>query len=471
MSLQPAESSSNDYFLDIPVNSKGPSSMDASVSAFEVLTRRLDSTEAVIGVIGLGYVGIPLALSGSAAGFSVVGFDVDSDKVQRINRGESYIKHIDSHQIQEPVGHGRFRATDEFSELASVDAILICVPTPLTRHREPDLRFVEATSRAIAQHMRRGQLVVLESTTYPGTTNEIVKPLLEKSGLVCGRDFFLAFSPEREDPGNQAHTTRSIPKVVGGQNAEALQLASILYGKLFACVIPVSSSQTAEAVKLTENIFRSVNIALVNELKVVYEAMGIDIWEVIEAAKSKPFGFMPFYPGPGLGGHCIPIDPFYLTWKAREFDMTTRFIELAGQINMAMPRRVVDRLIEALDAHGGGGLNGSRVLIVGLAYKKNVDDMRESPSLKLIELLEARGARVDYYDPYIPIVPPTREHSELAGRRSIEWKHELIAGYDAVLIATDHDNVDYSALTRAKLVIDTRNACARHGVSANVVKA
>jgi UDP-N-acetyl-D-glucosamine dehydrogenase len=439
---------------------------------FDRLLRRIEAGEAIVGVIGLGYVGIPLALANCSAGFKVVGFDIDGDKVARLNRGESYIKHVENRTIGEVVSSGRFTATTQYSQLASVDAIVICVPTPLTRHREPDLRFVEDTARAVAGHLRPGHLVVLESTTYPGTTSELLKPILESGGLVCGKDFFLAFSPEREDPGNQDHTTRTIPKVVGGEDGQALRLASALYGKAFTRVVEVNSTRTAEAVKLTENIFRAVNIALVNELKVVYDAMGIDVWDVIEAAKTKPFGFMAFYPGPGLGGHCIPIDPFYLTWKAREYDISTRFIELAGQINTAMPNLVVDRLAKALDARTGRGLHGANVLIVGLAYKKNVDDIRESPSLKLIELIEARGGRVDYHDPNVLVVPPTREHAELAGRQSIAWSAERIAAYDAVVISTDHDGIDYGALAGAKLVIDTRNACARHGVTgANIVKA
>jgi UDP-N-acetyl-D-glucosamine dehydrogenase len=447
--------------------------MNRPLSTFEAVARKYETKQAVIGVIGLGYVGVPLALVSCAAGYEVIGFDIDGAKIERLNKGESYINHIASREIASRVEAGRFRATSEFAELASVDAILICVPTPLSRQREPDLRFVIDTSRVIARHLRPQQLVVLESTTYPGTTVEVVKPVLEVGGLVCGRDFYLAFSPEREDPGNQDYQTQSIPKVIGGENAQSLRLAVALYGRLFARVVPVSSSQTAEAVKLTENIFRAVNIALVNELKVIYDAMGIDIWEVIEAAKTKPFGFMPFYPGPGLGGHCIPIDPFYLTWKAREFDITTRFIELAGQINSNMPRWVLERLTLALDKKEGRGLHGARILLLGLAYKKNVDDMRESPSLKLIEMIEKRGGMVDYYDPFIPIVPVTREHAELAGRRSIMWDATRISGYDAVLIATDHDGVDYAGLARhAKIVVDTRNACARHGVrGANIVKA
>ncbi len=447
--------------------------MDYSPAVAEALGLRLEACEATIGVIGLGYVGMPLALAGCEAGYSVVGLDVDLDKVKRVNSADSYIGHIDSSILADPIQNGKLRATADFSEIKSLDAMMICVPTPLTRQREPDLRFIEDTAKTIVQYLRHGQLILLESTTYPGTTVEVVKPILESGGLKSGRDFFLAFSPEREDPGNQDHNTRSIPKVVGGDGADARRLAGILYGKLTSRVVPVSSTQTAEAVKLTENIFRAVNIALVNELKVIFDAMGIDIWEVIEAAKTKPFGFMPFYPGPGLGGHCIPIDPFYLTWKAREFDITTRFIELAGQINSAMPRWVVDRMALVLDKRTGRGLRGARILVIGLAYKKNVEDMRESPSLKLVELIESRGAHVDYYDPYIPVVPTTRDHAALAGRHSIAWDGQQIAGYDAVLIATDHDNIDYAALAaHAKLVIDTRNACARHGVSAaNIVKA
>jgi UDP-N-acetyl-D-glucosamine dehydrogenase len=447
--------------------------MEMTLSGFEPLVRKFGSADARIGVIGLGYVGMPLALAGCTAGYTVLGFDIDPDKVALFNRGQSYIKHIESQDLAHWINNGKLRATTEFTELAQVDAILICVPTPLTRHREPDLRFVEETTRAIAQNLRRGQLVILESTTYPGTTAEVLRPILEASGLKCDKDFYLAFSPEREDPGNQQYSTRTIPKVVGGESREALELASILYGKLADRVVPVSSTQTAEAVKLTENIFRAINIALVNELKVVYDAMGIDVWEVIEAAKTKPFGFMPFYPGPGIGGHCIPIDPFYLTWKAREFEITTRFIELAGQINSAMPRWVVDRLALMLDRMAGRGLRGARILMLGVAYKNNVDDMRESPGLRLIELIEARGAQVDYFDPYIPVIPATREHAHLTGRRSIAWDRPVVGGYDAVLIATDHDNVDYGELVGcAKLVVDTRNACARRGlIGDHIVKA
>jgi UDP-N-acetyl-D-glucosamine dehydrogenase len=347
------------------------------------------------------------------------------------------------------------------------------VPTPLTRHREPDLKYVEDTTAAIAAHLRPGQLIVLESTTYPGTTAEIMRPILEAGGLKSGRDFFLAYSPEREDPGNVDFSTSGIPKVVGADGEAALRLATALYDQFVVKTVPVSSIETAEAVKLTENIFRAVNIALVNELKVVYGAMGIDVWSVIEAAKTKPFGYMPFYPGPGLGGHCVPIDGFYLTWKAREFELCTRFIELAGEINAGMPRFVVERLAEAIDRQTGRGLSGARVLLVGLAYKKNIDDMRESPSLKLIELLEQRNACVDYYDPYVPVMPKTRDHPDLAGRKSVAFDAEALSTYDAVLISTDHDEIDYDTLVhQSKLVVDTRNVCARNGiVSPNVVKA
>jgi UDP-N-acetyl-D-glucosamine dehydrogenase len=428
---------------------------------------------AVIGIVGMGYVGMPLALAAWSAGYRVVGFDVDPGKVADIKAGKSYIKHIPGKEVADAVVNGRLDATTDFAEIANVHAVIICVPTPLTTHREPDLSYVEKTTEAIAPYLRKGHLVVLESTTWPGTTDEIMKPILERGGLKSGHDFFLAFSPEREDPGNPTHSTKSIPKVVGGDDPTALKLAQALYGAIVTHTVAVSSTRTAEAVKLTENIFRAVNIALVNELKVVYDAMGIDVWEVIEAAKTKPFGFMPFYPGPGLGGHCIPIDPFYLTWKAREFDISTRFIELAGEINTSMPHYVVDRVAHELDARSGRGLRGAKILILGLAYKKNVDDVRESPTFKLMELLEKRGATVDYYDPHLPAIPNTREHAGFNGRKAITWSAENLAGFDVALIATDHDAVDYVALCKsAKLVVDTRNACARAGITGgNVVKA
>ncbi|MGF9763306.1 nucleotide sugar dehydrogenase [Microvirga sp. 0TCS3.31] len=436
------------------------------------LLERFQSRNATVGIIGLGYVGLPLALTAAGAGFAVLGFDINPSYVERLNRGESYIKHIASTAVAQAVTAGRLEATNDFSRLSEPDAILICVPTPLTRHREPDLSYVKDTAVTIAAQLRRGQLIVLESTTYPGTTDEVLKPILEATGLTSGKDFFLAYSPEREDPGNATFGTSTIPKVVGGDGPEALALANALYGQLVVKTVPVSTAATAEAVKLTENIFRAVNIALVNELKVVYAAMGIDIWEVIEAAKTKPFGFMPFYPGPGLGGHCIPIDPFYLTWKAREYDITTRFIELAGQVNTHMPYYVVERLVEAVD-RGGTPFSGSKILVLGAAYKKNVDDMRESPSLKLIELIEARGALADYHDPHIPELPPTRQHGALTGRLSVPLTPETVRHYDAILIATDHDDVDYRlVVNHAKLVLDTRNVCARVGiVNPRIIKA
>jgi UDP-N-acetyl-D-glucosamine dehydrogenase len=351
--------------------------------------------------------------------------------------------------------------------------VVICVPTPLTRQREPDLSFVEATARTIAKHLRPGQLIVLESTSYPGTTREVVKPILEATGLRSGTDFFIGFSPEREDPGNRDFATATIPKVVAGDGPAAARIGEAFYGAVVEKVVLVSSVDLAEAVKITENVFRAVNIALVNELKIIFDRMGIDVWEVIEAAKSKPFGYMPFYPGPGLGGHCIPIDPFYLTWKSREYEVPTRFIELAGEINVSMPSYVVRKLEEALDRRFAKSLSTSRILLLGLAYKKNVTDIRESPSLKLIEILENRGARVDYHDPHVPVIPRTRDHAHLANRQSIDFDPTALSTYDASIIATDHDSVDYRVLCdHVKLVVDTRNACARAGVvQDNIVKA
>lgn len=441
--------------------------------AVKALLQRVRDRSFRVGIIGLGYVGVPLALAALRSGFDVLGFDINSARVAELNAGRTGIKHIQADDLAAAASAGRFLATDDFSRLGEPDGLIICVPTPLTRHREPDLSFIVQTAKAIAGRLRPAQFIALESTTYPGTTEEVLKPILEQTGLKSGTDFYLAFSPEREDPGNPRFVTASIPKVVGGDGPEALAIAQALYGELVVRTVPVSSTSVAEAVKLTENIFRSVNIALVNELKSIYAAMGIDVWEVIDAAKTKPFGFMPFYPGPGLGGHCIPIDPFYLSWKAREYDITARFIELAGEINTAMPRLVVERLALALDQRFGQGLNGARILVIGAAYKKNVDDMRESPSLRLIELIEQRGAHTSYHDPHVPIIPQTREHGGLAGRRSIDLAPGTIADFDAVLIATDHDAVDYKTLVaEARLVIDTRNACERNGVfAANVIKA
>ncbi|MBL8583757.1 MAG: nucleotide sugar dehydrogenase [Rhizobiaceae bacterium] len=422
------------------------------------------------GVIGLGYVGLPLAMAIARAGFSVTGFDIDPGKIVELDAGRSYIEAVPPSRLQEQQRAGRFRATVDYADLADCDVVIICVPTPLTRHRDPDLSYIENTARSLSRHLRPGQLVALESTTYPGTTDGVLRTILEAGGLRSGRDFFLGFSPEREDPGNRDFEVATIPKVVAGDGFHAAALMRALYGAVVKRVVPVSSNATAEAVKLTENIFRSVNIALVNELKLVYGAMGIDIWEVIEAAKSKPFGYMPFYPGPGLGGHCVPIDPFYLTWKAREFELPTRFIELAGEINSAMPRHVVAALAEALDRQAGKALSRSRVLVVGLAYKKNVPDIRESPSLRLIELIEERGGEAAFHDPHVAQIPPTREHKALQGRRSVPLDEATVASFDAVLVATDHDAVDYAALARsAKLIVDTRNVFGRLGIDAPVL--
>ena len=437
------------------------------------LLRRIDSRDCHVGVIGMGYVGLPLARAFHDQGFPVLGFDIDPNKVAALNAGRSYIRHLDHDTVAAMRATERFAATADFDRLSEMDAILVCVPTPLSPHREPDMSYIEATTAQIARRLRRGQLVVYESTTYPGTTDEIAKGVLEATGLTSERDFYLAYSPEREDPGNAEFSTARIPKVVGGDGPDAARLAEALYAPVVPAVVRVRDTRTAEAVKLTENIFRAVNIALVNELKQIYAAMDIDVWEVIDAAKTKPFGFMPFYPGPGLGGHCIPIDPFYLTWKAREVEMPTRFIELAGEINTAMPRHVIDALAAALNRHAGRALNGARILLLGMAYKKNVDDIRESPSFKLIEMLEARGAEVAFHDPYVAAIPETREHPRLAGRPGQPLDAERLRACDAVLIATDHDDVDYDLVAaQAPLILDTRNVMARHGhTGPNVVKA
>ena len=447
--------------------------MPTRSSVEEQLHSVIAARTARAGIIGLGYVGLPLAMAIARAGFPVIGFDIDPKKIVALDAGHSYIEAVPDAVLATQSEEGRFCSTTDFDALAECDVVIICVPTPITRHRDPDLSFVEKTSEAIAARLRRGQLVVLESTTYPGTVDDIVKPILEATGLHSGVDFFLGYSPEREDPGNRKFETSSIPKVVAGDGETASALMAAFYSAVVDTIVPVSSNATAEAVKLTENIFRAVNIALVNELKVVYDAMGIDVWEVIEAAKTKPFGYMPFYPGPGLGGHCIPIDPFYLTWKSREFELPTRFIELAGEINSSMPRHVVARLAEALDIHAGRALSRSNVLVIGLAYKKNVPDIRESPSLKLIELIEERGGRAAYHDPHVPEIPRTREYSALMGRRSEPLDEERIRSFDAILIATDHDAVDYQALAHwAPLIVDTRNVFARLGLSGKrIVKA
>lgn len=412
---------------------------------------------ATIGVIGLGYVGLPLALTFAGKGFPTVGFDVDPAKIAALAAQRSYLGHIPDSAIAEAK---TFSSTVDFGRLAEMSAVIICVPTPLAHgSTEPDMTYVVKSTEVVAKYLRAGQLVVLESTTYPGTTREVMKPILEAGGLKSGRDFLLAYSPEREDPGNPDFGTARIPKVVGGDGAEALTAAVAMYDQVVVRTVPVSSVDVAEAVKITENMFRAVNIALVNELKVVYARMGIDVWEVIDAAKSKPFGFMPFYPGPGWGGHCIPIDPFYLSWRARQFGIESRFVELAGDINTNMPGYVIAALESALKERFGKALSGARILLLGVAYKKNVDDTRESPAYRLIEDLEAKGAETDFYDPHVPAIPQTREHGSLAGRRSIEWDAAALASYDAALVCTDHDAVDYDTLARAcALIVDTRNA-------------
>jgi UDP-N-acetyl-D-glucosamine dehydrogenase len=424
-----------------------------------------------VGIIGCGYVGLPLGLRFAEAGHRVTGFDTDPVKIEKLNRGESYIQHIPVNKIRQYVASRHFAATNDFSRIADMDAVLICVPTPLDERREPDLSYVRNTALAIAPNLQRGQLIVLESTTYPGTTEELVLPILERGGLRCpvangpgaedvATDYFLAFSPEREDPGNKQFGLAQIPKVVGGTNPPSGRAAAALYAQVVARVVPVSSTRAAEMVKLMENIFRCVNIAMVNELKLLTQRMGIDIWEVIDAASTKPFGFMPFYPGPGLGGHCIPVDPYYLSWKAKEFDFSTRFIELAGEINTAMPYHVVESVSEALNKRRKA-LNGSKILVLGVAYKKDVDDLRESPSLKLIELLNDRGATVDYNDPYFAQLHKMR-HYDYSQKRSVPLDPKTLASYDCVLIATDHSSYDYASIVEAaQLVVDTRNATRR----------
>ncbi len=420
------------------------------------LIEKLRRREATVGVVGLGYVGLPLVLAFAKAGFRVRGFDVDERKPAALQAGKSYIHHIPQSEVEQLVATGRFDATCDYGRIGDCDAIVICVPTPLTKAREPDMSFIVGTCEAMAPHLRRDQLVVLESTTYPGTTGEVMNPILEKSGLKAGRDFFTAFSPEREDPGNPRFRTVQVPKVVGADDADARACAEALYSSAFEKVVPVSSTRAAELTKLLENIFRSVNIALVNELKMLCDRMGIDVWEVIDAAATKPFGFMPFYPGPGLGGHCIPIDPFYLTWKAREYQFSTRFIELAGEINTSMPHYVVMRLMEALNDQGRA-LKGAKVLVLGLAYKRDVDDVRESPAFEVLELLEHKGAMVAYHDPFVPRTHKMRRHD--LGMESLPLTAETLAAHDAVVIVTDHSSVDYAHVVRhAKLVVDTRNA-------------
>ncbi|EMI15311.1 UDP-glucose/GDP-mannose dehydrogenase [Rhodopirellula maiorica SM1] len=425
-----------------------------------------------LAIVGLGYVGLPLGLQFAKNECQVLGLDIDAAKVDAINAGESYIHHISAESIADQVNAGRLKASTDFSLVSESRAVVICVPSPLNKNREPDISYILQTGAAIAPYLKPGILVVLESTTYPGTTDEDLRSVLEQgSGMTAGKDFHLAFSPEREDPGNPDSKVATIPKVVGGLTPACLEKAIELYSRAVQRVVPVSSCRAAEATKLLENIFRSINIALVNELKVVYEAMGIDVWEVIEAAKTKPFGYMPFYPGPGLGGHCIPIDPFYLTWKAREYGQATRFIELAGEINTSMPTYVVHKVAEALNSVRKP-LNGSKVLLAGLSYKANVDDDRESPGYILLQMLKDAGAEVAFYDPYIPVIRPSREHAHWAGTKSIPWDRATVECFDLTLIATAHANVDYQQLCDwSQLVVDTRNATKGIESETRVIKA
>ncbi|MFA5293547.1 MAG: nucleotide sugar dehydrogenase [Phycisphaerae bacterium] len=412
-----------------------------------------------VGIVGMGYVGLPLAREFVLRGAKVVGFDINEENVKKINSGQSPLKHIPSSDIKNMVKSGRFNTTTDMKLMSKPDALIICVPTPLTKNREPDMTYIVITCETISKYLRKEQLVVLESTTYPGTTREVMKPILEKSGLKAGRDFYLAFSPEREDPGNKSFRTATIPKVVGGYDKKSLQVALEIYKYAIDETVPVSSCEVAESAKILENTYRCVNIAMVNELKQLFDRMGIDVWEVIDAAATKPFGFQKFYPGPGLGGHCIPIDPFYLTWRARQFGMPTKFIELAGEINTAMPHYVVHRTLEAMNDRKKS-LKGAKVLVLGLAYKKDIDDVRESPSIELIEILKKKGAKVDYNDPYIPHTHKMREHN--LKMRSKPLSEKMLKGYDIVLISTDHSCYDYNWIVKnSKMVVDSRNATAK----------
>lgn len=442
-------------------------------STISSLLGRFKARTAKIAIIGLGYVGLPLLCAVGRKGFPVTGVDIDAAKIAQLSRGESYIRGVPAAEIAALKTAGILHVTMDFAQLQHVDAMILCVPTPLARHRDPDLTFVRGTAEAILPYLRKGQLVVLESTTYPGTTREVLRPILERGGLRSGSDFFLAYSPEREDPGNRSFATAAIPKIVAGDGPDALMAARTLYDEIVVRAVPVSSLETAEAIKVTENVFRAVNIALVNELKVIFEAMDINVWEVIDGAKTKPFGYMPFYPGPGLGGHCIPIDPFYLAWRAREFGIDARFVELAGEVNAAMPRRVVERAFEAMNRFAARAPSGSKVLLVGIAYKKNVDDTRESPAFTIIELLEEQGAQVSFYDPLISHIPDTRDHRRLAGRASIDFAAADLSQFAAAIICTDHDGIDYRTLVeRCPLIVDTRNVCARLGlVGRHIVRA
>lgn len=446
------------------------------MSTFDDLEAAFSSGRGTVGIIGLGYVGLPLAHALHEGGMRILGFDIDESKIVALHEGRNYLKHLGPEMTRTLSASDRFSATTDFARLAEPDAIIICVPTPLGRHQEPDLTYVLNSARAVGRTLRRGQLVVLESTTYPRTTrDEMIPAMLEArppgaEPLVCGRDFFVAFSPEREDPGRKSHTTRTTPKLVGGVDQASGELATLLYRRGIENVVTVSSAEVAEAAKILENVFRAVNIALVNELKMILTPMDIDVWEVIEAAATKPFGFMPFFPGPGLGGHCIPIDPFYLTWKAREVGQPTRFIELAGEINTSMPHYVIERTAAALN-EDGRPVKGSRVLVIGLAYKPNIDDVRETPAAEIIDLLAERGAEVSYHDPLVPVFPPMRKYKKTMSSVAIDAK--TLSSKDCVLIITNHDAIDWGAIARhARLVVDTRNAMKGfHGTGARIVKA
>lgn len=435
------------------------------------LIDQLEKRTATIGIVGLGYVGLPLVLAYAKAGCRTLGFDIDGKKIKSLSSGQSYIKHISHDDVATAQKSGLLECTTDFSRVAEVNALILCVPTPLDEHLEPDLSYVRNTLESVCPHLQPGTVVSLESTTYPGTTAEEVVPRLEEQGLIPGETVFVIYSPEREDPGNSKYHTTSIPKVVGGHSPDCLEAGKALYNIVIDEVVPVSSTATAEMTKLLENIFRAVNIGLVNEMKVVADAMGIDIWEVIEAASTKPFGFTPFYPGPGLGGHCIPIDPFYLTWKAKEYGLHTRFIETAGQINRAMPMYVVGRTVEALNEQEKP-VKGSRILILGLAYKADVDDMRESPTFELLDRFRELGAEVEYHDPHVPSIGPTREHSEWEGKKSVDWSEDTIASFDAVVIATNHSALRLEELAQwAPLIIDTRNAMRQLTLQGKIIKA
>lgn len=430
------------------------------------LLKRISDKSAYIGIVGLGYVGLPLVLGFAEVGFKVLGFDIDSQKIDSINSGQSYIKHIPGESVSEARTAGLIEATTDFSRASEVDTLILCVPTPLNKYREPDISFIIDTMESLLPYLRPGQVISLESTTYPGTTDEELQPRIESRGLTIGEDIFLLFSPEREDPGNQHFSTRTTPKVVGGTTPACLEVGQALYGAVINKVVPVSSTRAAELTKLLENIYRAINIGLVNEIKIVADRMNIDIWEVIDAASTKPFGFTPFYPGPGWGGHCIPIDPFYLTWKSREYGLSTHFIELAGEINTRMPEWVIQKMTDALNIQGKC-LNGAKVLVAGIAYKKNIDDMRESPAVKLMELLRDKGAEISYVDPYVPVFPKMREHK--FDLKSVEMSRDYLEQMDCVLIATDHDVFDYDFIqANSQMVVDTRGRY--RGKYENVVK-